>query len=66
MKDFFGNESLYKLNKYLSKIETTCFVKLHPMDYMDINNFEGYSNIILLMNLILFKKALHYIQYWDQ
>lgn len=48
MKDFFGNDSLYKLNKCLSKIETTCFVKLHPMDYMDINNFESYSNIYFI------------------
>ncbi len=47
-KDFFSNNNLNLLNNHLINIETVCFVKLHPMDYMSVNDFQKYSNIYFI------------------
>lgn len=58
MTDFLSNESLKKVNKFLVKIEAVCIVKLHPMDYMNVEDFSKYSNIYFIDNSSFLDKGI--------
>ncbi len=48
--DFLDETYLKDLNDYLNSINAVCVVKLHPMDYMDVNHFKNYSNLFFINN----------------
>lgn len=48
--DFFNEPSLIKINNLLEINNSICYVKLHPMDYRQINSFKTYSNIRFIDN----------------
>jgi CDP-glycerol glycerophosphotransferase (TagB/SpsB family) len=58
MNDFLTHDYLKTLNLYLKKTETVCYIKLHPMDYMDVTDFENYSNIYFINNSCFEKKGI--------
>ena len=58
VSNFLSNESLITLNESLKDHESICFIKLHPMDYMDINDFILLSNIKFLDNSFFEKNGV--------
>ena len=44
------DKNIAELNTYLKKISSYMIIKLHPMDILNKNEFETYSNIIFLKN----------------
>jgi len=56
--DFLSDESLIKLNESLKDHKSICFIKLHPMDYMNVNDFILLSNIKFLDNSFFAKKGV--------
>ena len=49
-EDSLSEKSLNKLNNYLKKINTNCYIKLHPMDVLKKESFHSYTNIFFLNN----------------
>jgi CDP-glycerol glycerophosphotransferase len=47
---FLNENYLSKLNLFFESINSVCFVKLHPMDFMDVKDFGKYSNLYFLNN----------------
>lgn len=58
MNDFLEKSYLSKLNVFLSEISTVCFIKLHPMDYMNVEDFEKYSHIHFIDNSNFINKGI--------
>lgn len=58
VSNFLSNESLITLNESLKDHESICFIKLHPMDYMDTNDFILLSNIKFLDNSFFEKNGV--------
>ena len=48
--NFLEKEQLSKLNVFFESINSMCFVKLHPMDFMKVKDFNKYSNLFFLDN----------------
>jgi CDP-glycerol glycerophosphotransferase (TagB/SpsB family) len=48
--DFLSAKSLSKINQILIKTESICYVKLHPMDYLQVEDFKSYSNFVFIDN----------------
>ena len=48
--DFLSEENLSRINKILIKTESICYVKLHPMDYLQVEHFRSYSNLVFIDN----------------
>ncbi len=57
-KDFLEDSSLSYLNGYLKTIKTACFIKLHPMDFMKVEDFKAYSNIYFINDEIIGKSGV--------
>ncbi|MBD0823359.1 CDP-glycerol glycerophosphotransferase family protein [Aestuariibaculum marinum] len=58
IKDFLEDNSLSYLNSYLQTINTVCFIKLHPMDFMKVEDFNSYSNIYFINDEMIRKKGV--------
>lgn len=58
MNDFFEEKNLLKLNEFFLSIKSICFIKLHPMDYLDVNDFITFSNIVFLNNSSFEEKGI--------
>jgi len=58
MDDFLASDFLKKLNNYLIKIEGVCYIKLHPMDYMSVTDFQKHSNLYFIDNSDFQKKGI--------
>ncbi|WP_088324542.1 CDP-glycerol glycerophosphotransferase family protein [Polaribacter tangerinus] len=50
MNDFFEEIFLIKLNEFFKSINSKCFIKIHPMDYLGITDFKTFSNLTFLNN----------------
>jgi CDP-glycerol glycerophosphotransferase len=50
MNNFLDENYLSKLNVFFESIKSVCFIKLHPMDFMAVINFNKYSNLYFLDN----------------
>ncbi len=57
--DFFNESSLNEFNTFFKEVDAICYIKLHPMDYMNVDDFNKYSNIIFLDNHKLNKKGIN-------
>ena len=58
MNDFFEENYLFKLNEFFLSIKSICFIKLHPMDYLEVNDFNTFSNVIFLNNSSFEEKGI--------
>lgn len=58
MNDFLEESFLMKLNAFFAGVKTACFIKLHPMDFMEVKNFKKYSNLFFLNNKHFEKKGI--------
>ncbi|WP_053973480.1 CDP-glycerol glycerophosphotransferase family protein [Polaribacter dokdonensis] len=58
-KDFLRNEYLVKLNKFLVDCNSIIYVKLHPMDYRGLDDFDFYTNIRFLSNNTFVEKGIN-------
>lgn len=58
MNDFFEENYLFKLNEFFLSIKSICFIKLHPMDYLDVNDFNTFSNVVFLNNSSFEEKGI--------
>ena len=56
--NFLEKEQLSKLNTFFESINSICFVKLHPMDFMKVKDFNQYSNLCFLDNSIFEEKGI--------
>lgn len=57
--DFFSKRNLEKLNLYCKSIDAVCYIKIHPMDYMTVDEFDSYSNIVIFDNDVLNRAGIH-------
>ena len=58
LNDFLDETYLSELNNFFKRIKSVCFIKLHPMDYMDVNDFNKYSNLYFLNNTHFQEKGI--------
>ena len=58
LNDFLDESYLEELNQFFKRIKSVCFIKLHPMDYMDVNDFKKYSNLFFLNNAHFQEKGI--------
>ncbi|PKV63835.1 CDP-glycerol glycerophosphotransferase (TagB/SpsB family) [Polaribacter sp. Hel1_33_96] len=58
MNDFFEEKYLIKLNEFFLSTKSICFIKLHPMDYLDVNDFKTYTNLVFLNNASFEEKGI--------
>lgn len=54
-----NKESLEAINLFLLQNKIICYLKIHPMDFMKKNDFDYYSNIVILDNNTLNDKGIH-------
>jgi CDP-glycerol glycerophosphotransferase (TagB/SpsB family) len=48
--DFLNENYLNHLNNFLLTANFICYIKLHPMDFMTVNDFKTYTNIQIIDN----------------
>jgi CDP-glycerol glycerophosphotransferase (TagB/SpsB family) len=58
MNHFFEEKYLNKLNEFFLSTKSICFIKLHPMDYLDTNDFKTYTNLVFLNNASFEEKGI--------
>lgn len=58
LNDFLEESYLAELNEFFKGITSMCFIKLHPMDYMDVQDFKKYSNLFFLNNTHFQKQGI--------
>ena len=58
MNEFLNEVFLNELNNFLSKINSLCVIKLHPMDVLKSNDFKGYSNLSIIDNSNFIEKGI--------
>lgn len=58
LNSFLDEDFLSFLNNFLSKINTLCVIKLHPMDVIKPNNFKEYSNLSIIDNTAFLEKGI--------
>ncbi len=56
--DFLSNENLLRMNNTLKQMESNCYVKIHPMDYRKMTDFNTYTNIHFLDNSSFEEKGI--------
>lgn len=58
INQFYEEKYLIKLNKFFLSTNSICFIKLHPMDYLDTNDFKVYTNLVFLNNTNFEEKGI--------
>lgn len=58
MNEFLNEPFLNELNNFLSKINSLCVIKLHPMDFIKPKDFKEYSNLSIIDNSIFIEKGI--------
>ncbi|WP_299047413.1 CDP-glycerol glycerophosphotransferase family protein [uncultured Polaribacter sp.] len=56
--DFLSTAYLEELNIFLKSANFICFVKLHPMDFMSVDDFGNHTNIKFLDNTPFLEKGI--------
>ena len=58
MNEFLNKNFLNELNDFLSKINSLCVIKLHPMDVLKPNKFKEYSHLSIIDNSNFIDKGI--------
>lgn len=48
--DFLSKKSLGRINNIFKQFDSVCYLKIHPMDFMQTKRFNKYSNIDFIVN----------------
>lgn len=58
MNEFLSENFLNELNNFLSKINSLCVIKLHPMDVLKPDKFKEYSHVSIIDNSNFIEKGI--------
>jgi len=58
MNEFLNETFFNELNIFLSKINSLCVIKLHPMDVLKSKDFKDYSNLSIIDNSNFLEKGI--------